>query len=135
MKEEIKIVFYDGGCGFCNRSVQFILRKNTTKPFIYFASLQSDFAQNFFAKHNEPLPDLSSLVFFDSNTFYYKSTGALRIGTYLKSYRVICKIGLITPRFIRDFIYDIIAKNRNRIASKLTCDILSEEERHRFIDS
>lgn len=133
MKEEIKIVFYDGDCGFCNRSVQFILKKNTTKPFIYFASLQSDFAQNFFAKHNEPLPDLSSLVFFDSNAFYYKSTGALRIGIYLKSYRVICKLGLITPRFIRDFIYDIIAKNRNKLASKATCDLLTEEERNRFL--
>ena len=133
MKEEVRIVFYDGNCGFCNRSAQFVLKRNRRQPLIYFASLQSDFAQNFFQKHNEPLPDLSSLVFFDDNVFYYKSTAGLKIGRYLNRYKIVSTISLRLPKFFRDFVYDLIAKNRNKLSRQVTCVIPTNEDRDRFL--
>ena len=49
-----KILFYDGDCGFCNKSVQFVL-KYENRSEIYFSALQSDFSRDFFqqqSKHN-----------------------------------------------------------------------------------
>ena len=132
MEEEKRIVFYDGDCGFCNRSVQFILKRNTSQPLLYFASLQSEFTQHFFDENNEPTPNLSSLIFFENGLFYYKSTAALKISNYLNSYKWV-KIGLIFPRFFRDWIYDLIAKNRHRIVSSNQCELIQTKDRARFI--
>ena len=44
-------VLYDGECGFCNFWVHWILKKDTKNNFL-FASLQSDFGQQFLNERN-----------------------------------------------------------------------------------
>lgn len=133
MENGDRIVFYDGDCGFCNHSVQFILKRNKKSPLLYFAALQSDFTKNFFTKLNEPLPDISSLVFFEENKFYYRSEGAMRIAKYLKGYRWLSYFRFI-PRFIRDTVYSIIAKQRHRLGNHSQCELISLEDKSRFLD-
>lgn len=131
--ENKPIVFYDGDCGFCNRSVQFILN-NEINDAIHFAPLQSKFARSFFTSKGVPTPDMSTFYFWSKNTMYSKSTGALRVTGYLKFPFPLLKIGFILPRFIRDGMYDFIAKRRHQLAAGF-CALPTEEQRKRFIYS
>ena len=128
---EQKIVFYDGDCGLCNRSVQWILsyeRKNE----IYFSALQSNFAKQFFMERKEPAPDLSTLVFYNGTKFFRKSAAVLRISHYLNFPHFFLKIGWIVPAFIRNGMYDFVAKRRQNIM-KSNCFVPSLKERQRFL--
>lgn len=127
------IVFYDGDCGFCNKSVQFILN-NESNDAIHFAPLQSEFAQSFFTSKGLPTPDMSTFYFWDKTTMYSKSSGALRVINYLKFPFPLLKIGFIFPRFLRDWVYDVIAKRRHQLAAGF-CALPTEEQRKRFIFS
>ncbi len=130
MKEEnVKIVFYDGDCGFCNKSVQFILKHGKTKE-IHFAALQAEFSKQFFAEKNLPTPDLSTFYFWDRD-MYSKSTGALKVLNYIKFPFNLLKIAWIVPRFLRDKVYETIAKRRHKLAAGF-CVLPDSEERKRF---
>lgn len=129
-KEKLKIVFYDGDCGFCNKSVQFVLKNGKTND-IHFAALQTDFAKSFFRNHQLPEPDLSTFYFWD-NKMYSKSTGALKVLNYIKFPYSVLKIGWILPQRLRDILYDYIAKRRHKLANGF-CVLPSEEERNRFV--
>ncbi|NRA10941.1 MAG: DUF393 domain-containing protein [Crocinitomicaceae bacterium] len=126
-----KIVFYDGDCGFCNRSINFIMINDKTKT-ILFASIQSQFTQDLFKEKGFDAPDLSTFYFFENDRLYSKSTGAKRITKYFKFPQRLLSIGWIVPRFIADLGYDFIAKRRQRL-SKGYCVVPSEEEKKRFI--
>ena len=125
------IVFYDGECGFCQGIVQFVLR-NDKKGEIHFAPIQSDFTNDFFDSLNEPRPDLSTFYFYSKGKLFKKSSAALKLSLKLKFPYPLLSIFLIIPFFIRDFVYDIVAKNRFNIASK-SCYIPTPEEKSRFI--
>ena len=76
--EQRSIVFYDGDCGFCNRSVAWVLKRNTSKE-LFFASIQSDFTRDFFLKNKFEQPDLSTFYFYSSGELYIKSTAGLQV--------------------------------------------------------
>lgn len=128
--EERKIIFYDGDCGFCNRSVQFVLNKEKS-PLIHFAALQSDFAQQFFQDRGFPKPNLSTFYFWD-NKLYDKSSGALRVLRYLRFPFPLAQFFWIVPTFIRNGVYDFIAKRRHRLAGNF-CALPTPQQRERFI--
>lgn len=127
-----KIVFYDGDCGFCNRSVNFIMKSDKTKS-ILFASIQSEFTQNFFKKKGYESPDLSTFYFYVNNKLYHKSAGAKRVTKFFKFPERLLAISWIVPRFISDLGYDFIAKRRQRL-SKGYCVVPSAEEKDRFLE-
>lgn len=129
--EAKKIVFYDGDCGFCNRSVQFVL-KNDTKKDIFYAPLQGVYAKDFFQKNSVGMPDMSTFYFFDGKKLYERSSAGLRVMGKLRFPWPLMLFFIVVPTFIRDGIYNTIAKRRHRIM-KGFCVLPSEEERKRFI--
>ena len=132
MKKEKLVVFYDGECGFCNKSVQFILKNASTKD-VFFSSLQSDFSIKFFHDHHFPQPDLSTFYYFEEGSIYSKSTAVLKIVPKLKWYFQFLWIGYLIPRILRDKLYDAIAKRRNKLAPGF-CAMPTAEERKRFLN-
>jgi predicted DCC family thiol-disulfide oxidoreductase YuxK len=128
--ENRKIIFYDGDCGFCNKSVQFILNHGKDIR-IHFSALQSPFAKRFFAQNGLPKPNLSTFYFWD-NRMYSKSSGALRVLNYVKLPYSLGKIAWIIPRFLRDCAYDGIAKRRHKLANGF-CALPTAEDRLRFL--
>jgi len=124
-------VFYDGGCGFCNRSVQFVLKNNKCET-VYFSAIQSDFTQSLFKQNEWGTPDLSTFYFLDEGKLYSKSSGALRLAKYFKYPQKLLRLFIVIPRFVRDAGYDFIARRRQRL-SKGYCVIPNEKERQRFI--
>jgi len=129
------ILFYDGDCALCNKSVQFVIdhEKENVNP-ILFCSLQSDYAKKVLEQHNYDFNQLSTLVLLIDNKVLYKSTAALELSNFLKTpynWLIILKI---FPRFIRDGVYDYIARNRKKIIKAPFCYMPSPKLKHRFID-
>lgn len=126
------IVLFDGDCQLCQRSVQFIIKRDPQMKF-KFASLQSVAGEQLLDRCHHS-HDLTSLVLVKQNRCYTKSSAALHI---CKSLTGIWKIGglfLIIPRPIRDYIYNIIAKNRHHLMSqRKSCQVPTPEDRQRLL--
>ncbi|MBK8980940.1 MAG: thiol-disulfide oxidoreductase DCC family protein [Ignavibacteria bacterium] len=131
--EKFKIILFDGVCNLCNSSVNFII-DNDSKNIFKFASLQSETGSELMKKHNLSSKDIDSVILIDTDRAYIKSNAALRIAAELGGfYKVISYLRFI-PKFIRDFFYDIIAKNRYRwFGKKDTCRIPTPELKSKFL--
>lgn len=76
---------------------------------------------------------MDSIMLLEGERLTVKSTAIIRITKYLDGIWPLCMIALIIPRFIRDFIYDIIAKNRYRWFGKYdTCRLPDPKHEERF---
>jgi predicted DCC family thiol-disulfide oxidoreductase YuxK len=130
-KEAKKIVFYDGDCGFCNKSVQFILRHEKDKS-LHFAPLQSSFAERYFTDNQVPQPDMSTFYFADGSNFLEKSDAALSVASHLKFPYSTLRFFWVIPQYLRDKIYDLVAKRRQKISSGF-CVLPDKVDRKRFL--
>ncbi len=125
------IIFYDGDCGFCNKTVQFVLNHEKNSE-IHFCALQSDFAKAFFEKLGIHEIDLSTFYFWDGKKLHSRSTAALKVLNYLRFPYTLGKIGWICPGFIRDYIYNQIAKRRMRLVPSF-CALPTPSQAVRFL--
>ena len=108
------IVFYDGYCVLCSKSIDFILSRDTLAAF-RFASLQSDFAQKTLPERGYPIANiknLSNIVYLRHNDIKIKSDAVLSILWDLGGFYKISCLVYFFPRFVRDFGYDRLAKLR-----------------------
>jgi predicted DCC family thiol-disulfide oxidoreductase YuxK len=128
------IVLFDGVCNLCNSGVQFIIKKDKRNLF-KFAALQSDFGKELLEKYQINTKSLDTFVYVNKDKAYIKSTAALKIAKALKRGWQIFYIFIIIPAFIRNFIYDFIAKNRYRwFGKKESCMIPTPELKTKFLD-
>ncbi len=127
------ILLFDADCILCNKSVQYILKHDSKKIF-QFASLQSDYGQNFLKNHNLPLNVYSTVIYLKNEKVYTKSTAAIRAFSALNSFSKSLLLFLIIPFPIRDFVYNLIAKNRKHFFKNQTsCLIPTEELKSRML--
>lgn len=127
------IILFDGVCNLCNGSVQFIIKRDK-KAVFKFASLQSDIGQSILKEYKIPAGDLFSIILVENNKAYSRSTAALHIARRLDGAWKILYIGILFPKFLRDSIYDWVAKNRYRwFGKKEECMIPSPAMRERFL--
>jgi len=104
------VILFDGVCNLCSGSVQFILKRDKEKKFM-FASLQSNYGQKFLQQFNLPANTVNSFFLYQDDKIFTRSTAALKMFQQLKNWRWV-KILWIFPKFIRDAVYNLIAKNR-----------------------
>lgn len=124
------IVLFDGVCNLCNGAVQFIIARDKHQGF-RFASLQSAFGQ----QYQQQVGEVDSILLVEEGQVYQKSTAALRIARKLNGLWPILFVFIIIPPFLRDFIYDIIARNRYRwFGKKESCWLPTPDLKTRFID-
>ncbi len=127
------IIFFDGVCNLCNSSVQFILKRDTNKKFM-FASLQSDVAKKLLL-HKNVKNNLDSIILLDNSVIYQKSTAIFKIGNKLGFPYNLGSVFFIIPKFARDFIYNWIAKNRYKwFGKKDSCMLPTKEYLERFLE-
>ncbi len=124
----MKIVLYDGECGVCNRFVQFLLRADVNQKLQY-APLQGSTARDLL----KVVPDLTTMILVDEGIAFDKSTGAIRILATLGPLWKPTKVFLCIPRFLRDGIYDLIARNRHRLGGNSPCPLPSPDQKKRFL--
>jgi predicted DCC family thiol-disulfide oxidoreductase YuxK len=76
-----------------------------------------------------------SIVLFEHDKFYFKSTAALRIARKLSGAWPILYIFMLIPSPVRDWVYNIIAKNRYRWFGRMeTCWMPKPEWKEKFLD-
>ena len=129
-----KIILFDGVCNLCNNSVQFIIKRDKKKQF-RFASLQGKFGQEFLKKNNLPADTFNSFILLEDEKIYTRSTGALRMLKHLGGGWSLFYAFIILPKFIRDGVYNWIARNRYKwFGKKDACMIPTPELKERFLD-
>lgn len=127
------IIIFDGVCNFCNASVNFIMKQDKKQVF-RFTSNQNEVGQNLLMQYNRNPEKVETIYLIEEGICYEKSTAALRIAKQLSFPFYLAYPALIIPAFIRDFIYDFIARNRYKwFGKKETCRIPSPAERERFL--
>jgi predicted DCC family thiol-disulfide oxidoreductase YuxK len=131
---ETNIVLFDGLCNLCSKTVQFIIR-NDSKSKFKFASLQSENAQLLLSQLKLLPNSFDSLIYIGDNMFYLKSTAVLTILKKLGGGWQLLYVLIIIPRFLRDMVYDFIAKRRYKCFGKrATCMVPTPEYQERFLD-
>jgi predicted DCC family thiol-disulfide oxidoreductase YuxK len=113
MNKGKKIILFDGICNLCNRSVQFIIKHDRKNQFC-FGSLQGVAGQGYLKKFQIKGFPLKSILLVEEGKLYTASSAVLRICKFLGRGWQICYLFIIIPKFIRDQIYFLIAKNRYR---------------------
>lgn len=127
------IILFDGVCNLCTGSVQFILKRDKEKKFL-FASLQSTYGQELLKRHDLPTDTFNSFILYQDNKIFTRSTAALKMFQQLKGWTWV-KVFWIFPKFIRDAVYNLIAKNRYKwFGQKNECWLPTPELKERFLD-
>lgn len=132
--EPNQIILFDGLCNLCNGSVQFIINRDAKKQF-RFASLQSSFGNHQLHKFGLATNQLYSIILIKEGRYLQKSNAALEIARNLDGLWPAIYLFKIVPRFLRDWAYDCIAKNRySWFGKKDSCMIPTPELKSRFLD-
>tara|TARA_R110002050_G_scaffold296426_1_gene456405 strand:- start:55290 stop:55697 length:408 start_codon:yes stop_codon:yes gene_type:complete len=134
--EQRNIIFFDGVCNLCNGFINYIIDKDKNKS-IFYSTLQSDFAKTTLNKFDNLILDsnYTTIFYYSNNNLYSKSTAVLYVLSELSPFnKFIAKVLLLIPKFIRDYIYAIISKNRYKLfGKKETCRLPTKEEKQQFI--
>ncbi len=130
-----QLILFDGTCNLCNSTVLYVIKHDKNNTFI-FASLQSSVGASIMSKFNiDPKQTDSILLYIPKKGIYKKSTAAIKIALKLGFPRYLLGIFLILPPFIRDLVYNYIAKNRYKWFGKTEqCALPSPHLTHKFIE-
>jgi predicted DCC family thiol-disulfide oxidoreductase YuxK len=128
-----KIILFDGVCNLCNSSIIFVI-KHDPKDLFRFAPLQSDIGKLLMEKHQIDPQETDSIILVDQEKAYTKSSAALRVSRHLSGGYPLLAIFLIIPVFLRNLVYDYIAKNRYKwYGKKDSCMIPTPELKAKFL--
>lgn len=130
---EKQVILFDGICNLCNSSVQFVIQRDADVKFNY-AALQSSAGQQILKEHHLPSTDFYSIVLIKDGKVYQRSRAALEIARGLSGLWPLMYAFVIVPPFIRNGVYNWIAKNRYRwFGEKDECMIPTPELKSRFL--
>ena len=134
MNRNHPVLLFDGVCNLCNRSVQFIIKRDKKKR-IRFASLQSDVGKSLLKQYAISTNQMESLVFIDNEKAYTRSAGVLRLMKYLHAPWNWLSFFRFVPVFIRDGVYNWVARKRYKwFGKKDECMVPTAEIRERFLE-
>jgi len=132
------VLLYDGECGLCAGSVQFILRHEPPhrRRALLFAPLQGELGESVRSRHRE-LAQVDSVVWFEPSLsggrVLYHSAAGLAVLRHLGGFwRVLATLGWLVPRPLRDAVYRAIARRRFDLVAP-ACLLPSLEQRERFL--
>lgn len=132
------VLLYDGDCGFCDGTVQFVLRHDRAGT-MRFAPLQGELAREVVARHPE-LSQIDSLVLLERDAvsggdrISVRSEATLRVATYLGGLWWAAVLLRVVPRSLRDWTYDVFARYRYRLFGRIAaCAVPAPEQQGRFL--
>ncbi|HAQ37343.1 MAG TPA: thiol-disulfide oxidoreductase [Saprospirales bacterium] len=109
-KKEQQIIYYDDECNLCHLSKEFYEIRDKEKNTLFFPveQLRSE-------EMTGPLPDQfldsPSVILFQNGKYYQKSEAILRSVRQLPRWKWLYGF-IILPKWLRDLIYDLVAKYR-----------------------
>lgn len=134
MKENKKIILFDGVCNLCNGSVQFVIKRDKKDVFRY-AAIQSEVGEQLIAERHIDTSQVDSIILIEPGVAYFtKSDAALEIAGELGGLWKLTSIFKWIPKSIRDVIYDFVARNRYKWFGKQeSCMIPTPELKAKFL--
>jgi len=133
LKSEKQIILFDGVCNFCNFWVNFVIKRDNRDIF-RFSALQSEISKEIIDRINYDISNPTTFVLIIGEDYFTKSTAALKVCKELSGMIKILYLLIFLPEFLRDFVYDLIAKNRYKLFGKKdSCRIPTEEEKLKFL--
>ncbi len=128
-----RVLLFDGLCNLCNGAVNFVLKRDKQAKY-KFASLQSEVGINLCKQQNIDTTKVNSIILIKDDKVFIKSDVVLEILKDMpKGWRLL-RIGVILPKFVRDCLYEVIAKYRYQIFGKKDeCPIPTEDIQDRFL--
>jgi len=125
------VVVYDGVCMLCNRMVQYLLR-NDQQQLLTFSTFQG--LPDVISKNGLQFPLEESISYYRKGMWWQQSSAVLLIYKDVFGSWHWSQLAWVFPRFLRDFIYRIIAKNRYRWFGKhAQCVLTTPAQQDRFI--
>ncbi len=128
------IVFFDGDCLFCNRSVQTLVALDDDES-LSFAPLQGETAARLLPSELRQPDALGTMVFRDpAGRIATRSAAVLNILRHIGApWSALGLLALAIPRSCRDALYDAIARNRHRLLRQQACSLPDPRDRPRFL--
>jgi predicted DCC family thiol-disulfide oxidoreductase YuxK len=134
--EKQPIIFFDGVCGLCNRTVDFVLQEDRDQKFL-FAPLQGETFKTVVKDHPEAATvDSLFVLHYDAQAeqLLVRSEAMFYILSQLPKSRWMAQIGYLIPPPIRDSVYRLIAATRYRIWGKRdSCRLPTSDEAAQFL--
>jgi predicted DCC family thiol-disulfide oxidoreductase YuxK len=134
-----RTLLYDGTCGLCATSVQFILQREKSDTSLLFAPLQGETAARILQAHPE-LASVDSVILVEQDgnaapRISVRSDAVIKVMRYLGgAWSMLGGIASIVPRFLRDASYNLVARTRYKVFGRDTaCLLPTPEQRVRFL--
>ena len=131
---EKSIILFDGVCNVCNGFVNFLILRDEKDQF-QFGSLQSQKVKELLHQYHFDADDLSTVILIEHNKLYPQSTAVLKIFRQMSGAWPLMYAFIIIPKALRDFIYQIIARNRYTLfGRKNSCMVPAPEWKAKFVE-
>ena len=121
---EQTILYYDGLCVLCNKSMRFIINRDRKKQFKigFLDELKNQDKQD-------------SVILIHKGIKYNYSNAVIKSLILIGGIYKLAALLFIFPKSLRDFVYKLIAKNRYKWFGKHnTCPTLPQEWKERLIE-
>lgn len=127
-----RIVFFDGVCGLCNASVDWLL-KHDKRRVLKFSPLQGETFKRLAG--TDSLQNMDSIIYYRNGKIHVESTASLLIAKDIGGFWKLAVVLFVFPAFIRNLVYRFIARNRYKWFGKLdACRIPDKATRARFLE-
>ena len=127
------LVLFDGVCRLCDGWVRFVLRRDSGERF-FFAPLQSELGQEALRYFGLPPDRLDTVVVVEGDRCSTRSDAVLRIFRHLRAPWPLLSVGVVVPRFLRDWAYGVVARYRYRwFGKRESCALPTPDLQRRFL--
>lgn len=127
------IVLFDGECNLCSGWVKFLIQRDPQGQFS-FCAVQSRTGKMLLQYCGLPTDSIETMVFIHCGKPFVRSAGCLEVLKCLPVPWRWLSVLLVIPTSIRDWFYNLIARNRYRVWGKSSlCLMPSTETQGRFL--
>lgn len=111
------LIIFDGVCVLCSGMARFVVARDKNRSF-YLTTAQSPVGSALFTHYGFSTEDYETSLLVEDGVAYERLDAFERIMWRLGG---VCRLAMVTrilPRFLRDFVYDRVARNRYSLFGK-----------------
>lgn len=128
------IIVFDGVCVLCNGWIDFLLKHDVRERY-RFAAMQTPAGRELLLKNGLNPDDPVSFLLLDESGAHTDTDAIIRVISGLDGLWKIAMLGKLLPRFVRNPLYRMIARNRYRwFGQTNACRMPDAQTAHRFIE-
>lgn len=127
------VIIFDGHCVLCSRSAQFVMRHDKRGIYRLLAA-QTPLGSALYVHYGLDPRDYESMILIADGVPALKSEAIIRIARGLGTPWSLAVVLRVLPRALRDWLYDVLARNRFRIFGRRDmCYLPDPRDADRFL--